>query len=417
MCHFIHQALSSISSIIKKRCRNLKEISRTDICIVAHVHQRSTFLSQFRVILPRFKLDQQDAIDWLAAAHTDADRPDRSEERPEPDYQRMRKLLSRFGCDPSRIQTRYSVLEDFTHLERSKMRIFELELDPSGSGSARRSEVFSEVVNEIFKQFYSEVTLPPDSIVHVTCTGYVSPSGAQSLVSDRQWGRITEVLHAYHMGCYGSLPAIRISRGLLACSDRPNPQVDIVHTELCTLHMNPSLRTPEQLVVQSLFADGLIKYTASKNATGPCLELLALREVIVPESQTSMTWKVGNFGMLMSLARDVPDLVAPHLMGILGELCEPTGMSVSDALATATFAIHPGGPKVIDRIQEALGLAPGQVQASRDILKNHGNMSSATLPHIWKQLLDDPSVPSGQMIFSFAFGPGLTISASSMRKH
>jgi predicted naringenin-chalcone synthase len=80
------------------------------------------------------------------------------------------------------------------------------------------------------------------------------------------------------------------------------------------------------------------------------------------------------------------------------------------------FAVHPGGPRIIDRVRERLELTQAQVQASRDVLFAFGNMSSATLPHVWMQLANDPCVSSGTLIVSLAFGPGLTMCGAMFRK-
>jgi alkylresorcinol/alkylpyrone synthase len=72
------------------------------------------------------------------------------------------------------------------------------------------------------------------------------------------------------------------------------------------------------------------------------------------------------------------------------------------------FAIHPGGPKILNHIRDKLGLEEYQVKHSRDVLFKHGNMSSATIPHIWKSLIDDDDIKHGQTVITMAFGPGLT---------
>ncbi|MDR3672831.1 MAG: 3-oxoacyl-[acyl-carrier-protein] synthase III C-terminal domain-containing protein [Holophaga sp.] len=104
----------------------------------------------------------------------------------------------------------------------------------------------------------------------------------------------------------------------------------------------------------------------------------------------------------------------------LGAFLERMGAGVglgADHLARrALFAIHPGGPRIIDEIAELLGLGPEQVRASNAILRNHGNMSSATLPHVWKAMLEDAAVEPGRLIVALAFGPGLTISGAILRK-
>jgi predicted naringenin-chalcone synthase len=245
----------------------------------------------------------------------------------------------------------------------------------------------------------------------------VSPSGAQRLVAKRDWGRSTEVFHAYHMGCYASMPAIRMAAGFV---ERGKSRVDIVHTELCTLHMDPSQHLPEQLVVQTLFADGLIRYSASRagdgDSIGAGLELVATREEIVPGTEDQMTWMVSDFGMQMTLSRKVPDHIRAGLGAFLERLAKAAGMTAVDLFEKALFAIHPGGPRIIDEIAEHLGLRPAQVQASNAVLSNYGNMSSATLPHVWKSMLEDDAVPPGTLIVSLAFGPGLTIAGAILRK-
>ena len=80
------------------------------------------------------------------------------------------------------------------------------------------------------------------------------------------------------------------------------------------------------------------------------------------------------------------------------------------------FAIHPGGPKIIDFIQRQLQLEDEQVEVSREILYRFGNMSSATLPYMWSELIERDSVPAGTLILSLAFGPGLTAAAAVFEK-
>lgn len=380
----------------------------------------SIILHDFQSQEPSYHSDQGTILAWIATAHAQAEitlQKPATEDAREAIIRKFRKLVMRFGCSTDRIRFRNSALEDFTHTDWDRMRIFQLNDFPSGKPCGERSRFYGEISGAAFEQFYLEETEPPPVLIHVTCTGYVSPSGAQRLVAKRDWGRSTEVLHAYHMGCYASLPAIRMAAGLVA---RGKARVDIVHTELCTLHMDPSQHLPEQLVVQTLFADGLIRYSASRiGEEGPArngLELLATREEIVPGTEDAMTWMVADFGMQMTLSRRIPDHIRASLGAFLDRLAAASGQTSAQLCHEACFAIHPGGPRIIDEIAEHLGLRPEQVQASNTILRNYGNMSSATLPHVWQSLLADTAVPSGTLIVSLAFGPGLTISGAILRK-
>ena len=278
-----------------------------------------------------------------------------------------------------------------------------------------RTDLYAREVEIAFERLYADESQPPDDLVHVTCTGYVSPSGAQRLVTNRRWGERTRVTHAYHMGCYAAVPALRIASGLARIGN--DARVDIVHTELCSLHFDPSLHTPEQLVVQSLFADGHARYTLRDDARGePALRLIALHEVLSSGSEDAMQWRLGDNGMRMSLSRELPVQLARTIRPFVTELLAKAGLDLATERTRCIFAIHPGGPKVIDVARDALELDERQVTASRRVLRQFGNMSSATLPHIWAGLLADDEVASGTNVVSVAFGPGLTFAGALLRK-
>ena len=376
-------------------------------------------LHGFERILPTHHLAQGDILDWLAAAHARAEttlqQPDTPEAR-EALVRKYRKLVLRFGCSTDRIQGRYAFPDDFSHQDWDRMRIFPLEAHPSGRSCAERGRFFAETSAGLFRELYPPAAEPPAVLIHVTCTGYVAPSAAQRLVAQRDWGRSTEVIHAYHMGCSAALPAIRIAAGFLAAG---KARVDVVHTELCTLHLDPALHTPEQLVVQTLFADGVIRYRLTRagawHGEGRALELLAAGDELVPGTVDAMTWMVHPFAMQMTLSRKVPDLIRGHLAGFLDRLAARAGLTQAQLRGEALFAIHPGGPRIIDELARHLGLRPDQVEASNGILARHGNMSSATLPHVWQAILKAPDLPGGTPIVALAFGPGLTLAGAILR--
>jgi predicted naringenin-chalcone synthase len=378
----------------------------------------SAILYDFRSLPPKNRGSQKQGLEWLAHAHAKAEgilRSELSETERSALEARIRKIVFRFGSATDRIEFRNSALDDFSHQDWGAMRIFDLDRHPTGKSATARSEFFSEVVNQAFTRLYLEESVPPSALIHVTCTGYVSPSGAQRLVAQRGWGRDTEVLHAYHMGCYGSLPAVKIARGLLA---QGKPRVDLVHTELCTLHLNPTQHHPEELIVQTLFSDGMIRYSAANTLPSDQkhgLELIGQREEIIPNTEGEMSWMGSENGMRMTLSRKIPEHIETEIEGFLARLCEPARLTSTELKTNSLFAIHPGGPRIIDQLQAFLGLSAGQVAASNHILRNYGNMSSATLPTIWKSISEDESIPHGSLITALAFGPGLTLSGALLR--
>jgi predicted naringenin-chalcone synthase len=387
-------------------------------------------LGSFCSARPKHDAAQTEAIDWLAQLHTAAERS-RSSDSPEFDEgtfrERMRKLLRRYGCGPDKIARRGHSLDETDPQSATDVRIYDVTRDPGGAGSGARTAAFSRVAEEAMDRLYAGVESAPRDLVHVTCTGYASPSAAQRLVARRGWVRQTRVTHAYHMGCYASLPAVRIASGFLAgarASARDaagQSRVDVVHNEVCTLHLQPADHSPEQLVVQTLFADGHVRYSVTREEpaeaqAGASLGVLSLREEIVPDSVDSMAWGVSDHGMRMGLSRDAPATIAKAAREFVSALFEEAGAEFPRDGAAAAFAIHPGGPKVIDVLQQALELSEAQVAASRDVLLRCGNMSSATLPHIWMRILEAPDVPVGSPVVSLAFGPGLTLSGAFMVK-
>lgn len=171
-------------------------------------------------------------------------------------------------------------------------------------------------------------------------------------------------------------------------------------------------------MVQSLFADGYARYEVSRDpeAGVAAFRIAALREEIVPGTEDRMGWDVGSNGFRMTLSREVPREIASALPAFLERMKSDAFGSDAPALAGCVFAVHPGGPRIIDGVQELFGLTEAQVRASREVLKRYGNMSSATLPHVWDEILRDMAVPGGTPIVSLAFGPGLTIAGAVFLK-
>jgi predicted naringenin-chalcone synthase len=221
-------------------------------------------LQDFHSIRPPYETAQEKTLDWLIEAHCLAE--GLATGLPVDDFRKM--LTEKFwhvGCKPDRIAKRGHILSDYLHQNWSEMEVYKVQESPIGSDLGVRMKHYQEHADQILKEYYPEGARAPDDLIHVSCTGYASPSAAQKLVSLRNWGEKTTVTHAYHMGCYGALAAIRIGEGYLSAGKE---QVDLVHTELCSLHSNPSLHRLDQLVSQSLFADGYMKYSLKRTELG-----------------------------------------------------------------------------------------------------------------------------------------------------
>jgi predicted naringenin-chalcone synthase len=364
------------------------------------------YLQGFASETPPYLIPQERTLEWLAAAAS-----------PEEGREAFLRKLRAYGCGPDRIRCRGTWIRDFAHLRFDEMAIFRRDGAGKGASLAARSAWFEDWADEMAERLLDPGAVPRSrarELIHVSCTGYASPSAAQKWAvrhrPDGDGGGETRVAHAYHMGCYAALPAIRQAMGSLASS--PGLAcVDVLHTEACSLHFHPEDHRPEQLVIQSLFADGAIRYQLARDPSGPAFRILEVREERIPGATEAMTWRLGGHGFVMGLGREVPALIRSGIAAFARKL-----LPREAPLGRVWHAVHPGGPRIVDQVAESLRIEPWQVAFSREILAERGNMSSATLPHLWQKMLESPEVRPGDRVLSLAFGPGLTVFGMLMER-
>jgi alkylresorcinol/alkylpyrone synthase len=352
-------------------------------------------------------------------------------------YKRVRDKFDRYALSPSQIKKRQLVffprLEDIRFengefnvapAEHDYLELFKDRTEPRGADLGTRHESFGKVVDQVFGHLYENVEEPPEDLIHVTCSGYLAPSPAEKMVSKKNFLETT-VTHSYHMGCYGAFPAIRMAHGFLASSlfgaTRAKRKVDIVHTELLSLHRNFMDLSAENIITMTLFSDGFIKYSVydedflrERSMRG--LRILAFDEHLLPDSLNDMSWTPGSHQFHMTLTIMTPVIIKKYIRDFIERLFGLAGMKLEEDKDRVLFAIHPGGPKIVEHIQVEMGLKPDQTAFSSRIFLENGNMSSATVPHILKEMLDAPEVPEGSRIVAVAFGPGLTVTGLVVEK-
>jgi predicted naringenin-chalcone synthase len=121
-----------------------------------------------------------------------------------------------------------------------------------------------------------------------------------------------------------------------------------------------------------------------------------------------MTWQITDLGFRMGLSPHVPDALARHVGPAVEELLDGTGLATGDI---AAWAVHPGGPRILDVVRDRLGLPGSALDVSAGVLAEHGNCSSATVLIILDELLRRPEGLAGPSV-AMAFGPGLTLYAA-----
>ena len=243
-------------------------------------------------------------------------------------------------------------------------------------------------------------------LLAVSCTGYTGPGLDVHLAEDLDLGERVRRLLIGHMGCYAALPALRTAAALVAASGR---RALVACVELCTLHVQPATRR-EEAVYQALFGDGAAAALVGHGGAGP--EIVAASSVTVPRSEERMRWEIEDDGFHMWLSPRVPALVERGVGPLVADLLDPRGLAVADV---AYWAVHPGGPEIVDRVQRRLGLTDEQLAHSRETLADGGNRSSATVLFILEALLSSGEIEPGRWLVALAFGTGLTLEALLLR--
>ncbi len=269
----------------------------------------------------------------------------------------------------------------------------------------------------------------PGEITHlitVTCTGFSAPGIDISLIDDLSLPPHTERIQVGFMGCHAAINGLRVARGLIAAE--PASRVLLCSVELCSLHYQYGFDV-DRIVSGALFADGAGALVlggesadAAHSSTGAAStgastnpgngirgELVATGSYLVPESRDAMTWRIGDHGYEMTLSAKVPDVLRVGLRPFLSSWLDGLGESIE---SIGGWAVHPGGGRILTAVEQALAL-PGEALATpREVLSEHGNMSSATMPIILESFAHNGQAKPWLML---GFGPGLEIEVALIR--
>ena len=278
-------------------------------------------------------------------------------------------------------------------------------------GTAARIERFVEEAvplgREALRACLEESGLAPrevDALTVVTCTGYATPGLDILLARELGLGEDTQRLHVGHMGCYAAIPALatladaataRNRTGLLLC------------LELSSLHVQDDSHEIDQIIAHSLFSDAAAAVAVRPG--GPGLEVVDVAARTDIQSAGLMTWDVTDRGFRMGLSRQVPEVLERHAGPVVGSLLARNGLSPEEV---AGWAIHPGGPRILEAVAAPLGLGEDELELSRSVLRDFGNCSSPTVLLVLQRILERRPLRRGDHVVCVAFGPGLTLYAA-----
>ncbi len=242
-------------------------------------------------------------------------------------------------------------------------------------------------------------------IVTVSCTGFLAPGIDRYLIDQLKLPATTERTHVGYMGCHGALNGLRVARAFTGAN--PDARVLLCAVELCTMHYHYSWN-PSKVVANALFADGAGALVGVPVAAtlADVWRVTASGSCLIPNSADAMTWSVGDHGFAMTLAKTVPGLLARHVRPWLERWLSCQGMTLSEV---RSWAVHPGGPRILDAIEEGLGLSTHDLDVPRAVLADYGNMSSPTILFILERLR---ALNAPRPCVAMGFGPGLVAEAA-----
>lgn len=242
-------------------------------------------------------------------------------------------------------------------------------------------------------------------VVTVSCTGMFAPGPDYHLVRDLGLSPTVERYHLGFIGCAAAIPALRLAERIVG--NDADAVVLVACTELCSLHWQTSSH-PDQIVAASVFADGAgAAIVASGDPSRDGLDLDGFATHVTDDGEKDMAWTVGDSGFEMTLTPEVPRIIGREISAIAADV-------LGDLADVDAWAVHPGGRSILDRVESALELDAAALAPSREVLREHGNMSSATLLFILRDLLADAALGDGDRIAAMAFGPGLTVEAAKI---
>ncbi|HLX60438.1 MAG TPA: type III polyketide synthase [Planctomycetota bacterium] len=286
--------------------------------------------------------------------------------------------------------------------------------DDFGPGTGARMRRYSEeagaLAGEAARKALADAALSASEITHlitVSCTGFYAPGADVALIKELGLPPDVARLHVGFMGCHGAINALRAAHAIAEANH--SARVLVCAVELCSLHFQYAWKR-DHLIANSLFADGAAAVVAAwnKEESSPrgFWNVRATGSYLFPESEDAMSWRIGDHGFEMTLSARVPDLIAGNLAKWMARWLESQKLTRD---AVASWAVHPGGPRILDSVAESLQLSEADLAPSRAILAEHGNMSSPTVLFILERMR---AMNAAKPCVVLGFGPGLAVEAA-----
>ncbi len=312
----------------------------------------------------------------------------------------------------SAIDFRQSVIEDFSETQQNNTS-----LSLSATTSVRmqlyqhhaKPLALKAIENAISKDKYKDIT----HLITVSCTGMYAPGLGIDIINALKLPPTIQRSAINFMGCYALFPALRLANSI--CLADKNANVLIVSVELCTLHLQNEYNE-DNLIAGAIFSDGAAALLIEPNPTqAVTLSLKHFYCNLIADEKTSMAWHIGDMGFDIRLSSYVPKLLNKGMINLLDEILDNLNIKKSEL---NYYAIHPGGKKILQTVEKCFQINSEQNQASHEVLRDYGNMSSVTIAFVLQKVLHSlKQHKERKNILAMAFGPGLTLESALLEAH
>lgn len=250
-----------------------------------------------------------------------------------------------------------------------------------------------------------------ERIITVSCTGFFAPGLDYYLIERFQIPATVKRTNIGFMGCAASLIGFNSVLESMSAAQHPMGKTLLVSVELCSLHLQTE-PSRDNILANMIFADGCAAalFDGSEDEHG--LKLLSTSSYLFRKSSEYMGWKIGNFGFEMILSSDLPRLILSEAVPKLRENLAERGIPPENI---THWALHPGGRAILDSLQNGLKLTDEQLLPSRTVLRNYGNLSSASILFVLREIRKNSSLKRDELVCAVAFGPGLTMETAILK--
>ena len=251
-----------------------------------------------------------------------------------------------------------------------------------------------------------------NKIITISCTGFFAPGIDYYLINEFNFPADIKRMNIGFMGCAASL--IGFDSVLQTLNNSEGYNTLLVSVELCSLHLQTE-PSRDNIMANLIFADGCaaaLFSNSQKYSSQAKFDLISTDSFLFNNSEKYMGWKIGNTGFEMMLSSDLPRIILNEAVPALKSLLEKRNIDIN---SIKHWALHPGGRAILDSLQSGLKLSDTQLLPSRTVLKNYGNMSSASILFVLKEILNSNEVQKDELCCAVAFGPGLTMETALFR--